>query len=305
MQTRGTRGRVAHRPLGECMEQTLAFLSGWIGGDDIAAQLPERIERWTQIGGQGGINLSPQLLRQGGAFTGGRDGDLQFAPAPDRWKVEVAIWRIVGRIAENAVSARSEEDGRVDSGLVGCGYHQVGFEDVVAKEGALFPREYAVCCELSHCVNRLGRNDPQVRARGGQRGDLFETNIAAANDQHTSVFEFEVDGEKIHSPQLVFFYCAASCEPCRTGGVSTALRSTEIVEDRYAHWRGNIRGPTILQEIYFIAFGVAVVQAERPRQPFRLATLRRLGGEPTSQQSACYTEVDRAEDGVAGQIFRM
>lgn len=77
------------------MEQELAFFAAWVGGEDFAAKLAEIRQPWTQIGGQLRVDFTAQALREGRAFTGSGDGNLEIAAADDGAEEEIAVGNVV------------------------------------------------------------------------------------------------------------------------------------------------------------------------------------------------------------------
>ncbi len=107
---RGAGGRVADLAVRQFVEQELARFAAWMRGENFAAKLAEIREPWAQIGGQLLVDFTAQALREGGAFAGSRDGDLQIAAADHGAEEEIAVGNVVDAVAEDV--ALDERRGR-------------------------------------------------------------------------------------------------------------------------------------------------------------------------------------------------
>jgi hypothetical protein len=78
---RGAGWRIADLTLRQLMQQQLARLAAGMRCENFAAQLAEIFKPRAEVFGQLLVDLAAQTLRDGGAFAGGGDGDLQIAAA--------------------------------------------------------------------------------------------------------------------------------------------------------------------------------------------------------------------------------
>ena len=92
--------------------RSLALFAARMRGENFAAQLAEVREPRTQICGQLLVDFAAQPLRDGGAFAGGRDGDLQIAAADDRAEEEIAVGNVVDAVARGCRAPDAPRDRR-------------------------------------------------------------------------------------------------------------------------------------------------------------------------------------------------
>ena len=97
----GARVEAADFALGEGVEELLAGVVERLELKDLAAQVAELGEPGAEVEREGGVELLAQALGERGGFASGGDGDLQIAAADDRGEEEVAVGRVVDRIAED------------------------------------------------------------------------------------------------------------------------------------------------------------------------------------------------------------
>ena len=147
--------------LGELMEQELAVFSGLIGGEDVAAELAEILQPGSEVRGKLFVDFAAQALRERGTFAGGGDGDLQIAASDYRAEVEVAVRRVVDRVAEDVAGYGFFINGRVYSGVIGCGYYQKYFVEIGGLEIALMEFNMALLGECGDVGMNARRDDAQ------------------------------------------------------------------------------------------------------------------------------------------------
>jgi hypothetical protein len=112
--------------MGQLVQEQIAGFSGGRGGTDVAAERAEYGEPGSEVGGKLGVDFAAETLRESGAFTCGRDGDLQIAAGDDGSKVEVAVGRVVDGVAKDVASQSFFVDGVVYAGCVGGGDDEEG-----------------------------------------------------------------------------------------------------------------------------------------------------------------------------------
>jgi hypothetical protein len=81
------------------MQQQAAVFTARKRLENFPAQLADLHQPRAKIFGQLLVDLAAQALREGGAFAGGGDGDLQVAAADHRAKKEIAIGNVVDAVA--------------------------------------------------------------------------------------------------------------------------------------------------------------------------------------------------------------
>ena len=190
---RGTRGRVADLPVRKLMEEQAAFLTAGLSGEDFPANFAEFGEPATEIIGKLLVDLATQALRQGGAFAGRGDGDLQVAAADHGAEKEIAVGNVVDTIAGNAARNSLAINRSVDFGHIGsCDHDEVAVK-IGGLEFALDPLKLALSGELADFRPRLRRNHAQLDAGLEQAADLFERNRSRAHQQCGAAIEFQED----------------------------------------------------------------------------------------------------------------
>jgi len=105
------------------MEQKPAWLAGRESCKNLAAKLPERFKPRAKILWQLLVYLAAQALSKGGAFSCGRDSNLQVAATDHRTKKEIAVWNVVDAVADNAQLDRPMIDCRINLWRIRSGNH--------------------------------------------------------------------------------------------------------------------------------------------------------------------------------------
>ena len=193
---RGAEGGVADLALRELVEQQAALFAARMRGENFAAQFAELRKPGAEILGKLFVDLAAQALRDGGAFAGRGDGDLQVAAADYGAEEEVAVGNVVDAVAGNAARDGFAIDGRIDFGHVGSGDDDEVAVEIGGSELALDPFELAFGGELADFRAGLGRNDAELHAGLEQAADLFERNRSRAHQQGGAASSFRKIGSK-------------------------------------------------------------------------------------------------------------
>ena len=140
------------------------------------------------------VDLAAQALRQGWAFAGCRNRDLQIAAAHDRAEEKVAVGNVVDAVRRDAARDSLAIDRGVDFGRIGGGDDDEVAVEIGWLELALDPIELALGGELADFRPSLRRNHTQLDAGLEQAADLFERNRSRADEQGGAAVEFQKDG---------------------------------------------------------------------------------------------------------------
>jgi hypothetical protein len=137
----------------------------------------------------------PQSLGQSRTLTGGGNRDLQIAPAHHRAVEEVAVGRIIDRIAPHLALLRGAENLPVDLGRGGGGDDQGSAVEIAGGKFASFPGEQPALGPAAYeCLGARG-NHPNGGSCREQAVDLALRHAACADHQASAAFELEKDRE--------------------------------------------------------------------------------------------------------------
>jgi hypothetical protein len=201
---RGAEGRVADLPVRKLVEEQAALFAAGLRGEGFAAQCAKLGEPGAEIFGKLLVDFATQALRDGRAFAGRGDGDLQVAAADYRAEEEVAVGNVVDAVAGNAARNGLAIHRCIDFGHIGSGDDDEVAVEVGGREFALDPLEFALIGKLANFRPGLRRNHAQLDAGSEQAADLFERNRSRAHQQAGAAIEFEEDWQKAHvSSQFV------------------------------------------------------------------------------------------------------
>jgi len=212
--SRGAQVVAADFALGELVEEPLAFFVERFGRYNLAAQVAEIVEPVAGVEGELSVDVFADLLSEGRAGSGGRDGDLEVTATDDRREVEVAEGRVVDGVAEDVLFRSFVVDGAVDGGDVGGGYDEELAGEVAGSVLALMPHDLA-CGRKAGDAFGGGWSDDRYLCVGGLQGfDLGLSQMAAANDDTGAGSDFQEDWEEVHGGSLLMI-----------AGVAPELRS--------------------------------------------------------------------------------
>ena len=89
-------------------------LAAGMRGEDFTAKLAEILKPRAEVAGELLVDFAAKALGEGGAFSGGGDGDLQIAAADHRSEKEIAVGNVVDAVAQDAALGGSAVNGGVD-----------------------------------------------------------------------------------------------------------------------------------------------------------------------------------------------
>jgi hypothetical protein len=185
------------------MQEQPARLAARMRCENFAAQPSHIFKPRAEVFRQLLVDLAAQLLRDRGTLAGGRNGDLQRAPADHGTKIKVAVGRIVHTVGQNLARDGFPINLCVDFGGIGGGDDQINAIEVGDFKGPLDPFETAIDCELANFRSRHWSNHAQPQASLEQAVDLVERNRARADNEAGATFEFEKDRQQAHGLFLV------------------------------------------------------------------------------------------------------
>jgi hypothetical protein len=173
------------------MQQSLASLAPGMSCEDFTPELAEILEPGAEVFGKLLVDLAAQSLGDGGAFSAGRDSDLQVATAYDRAKIKIAIWNVIDTVTNNIALHRGFIDRSIDLGRS----RRRDDEELAVKvggfEAAWNPVEIALQRELLDLGTGFGSDDGEISTCFKQGTDLLECNGSSADEQDAASGEIE------------------------------------------------------------------------------------------------------------------
>ncbi len=160
--------------------------------------LAQRIEPWAQVFRQHCAQLFAQLHRQRRALTRSRDGHLQISALDDRRIIEIAVGRIIDRVAQHSALARCLGHRVIHFLAVSSSDNQKHAIKIVRYKLTPTPFDPALARPIFNLRMRIGRNNGH-RCIGAQKAlDLGPRNGARADHQAAPAIELHEHGEETH-----------------------------------------------------------------------------------------------------------
>ncbi len=125
------------------MQQQFTVLAAGKGLENFAPELRPDSQARAKIIWQQFVDLTAQMLRECGAFSGSGDCDLQICRADHRSEKEIAVRNIVNAVAKNPTLDCAPINSRVHLGRIGGSNDQVVSVEIGEFKSALDPFDFA------------------------------------------------------------------------------------------------------------------------------------------------------------------
>jgi hypothetical protein len=180
-------------PVRKLVKEQAALFAAGMCSQDFAPQFAELREPGAEVIGELLVDFAAQALRDGGAFAGGGDGDLQVAAADHGTEEEIAVGDIVNAVAGDAARDGFAIDRGIDFGHIGGSDDDEVAVEIGGLKIALDPLELALGGESANFRPGLGRNDAELHAGLEQAADFLERDRSRTDEEAGAAFEIEED----------------------------------------------------------------------------------------------------------------
>ncbi len=181
------------------VQQQLAWLTKRFHADDLTAKTTEFKQPRAKIAWKLLIQFLAQTLRKRGAFTRGRDGNLQVAAPDDRREIVVAIRWIIHCINEDVLTLCFGKHGTIDFGNVCAGNYEEAAVDVALSEGAEMKCKSTFRGEFVDAGKRIKRHYRHVSLSFKQTQNLALGDVTGAYNEAAATGEFKKNWKETHT----------------------------------------------------------------------------------------------------------
>jgi len=147
---------------------------------------------WTELL----FKLAAQAGGKRGAAAAGGDGDLQRAAADNGGIDEVAVLRIVNRVAEDAARGAGTKDSGIGLARAGSCDSEKSAVEIASGKGVATPNEHAGACVTLYGWKGPGADNRDGGAAGEEAVDLCGGHLAGTDDDAFSAGKVHQHGEE-------------------------------------------------------------------------------------------------------------